>query len=522
MKSTLLLAVASTALAQLGSKVPEDLTVVADRGGASRPLRRQVSPVLGSKLLSDDLTVISDSGRSGSEGSVERRAEQANDCGTKPNRANVDSSKFVDKSLDDCTRMARAAAAAADDESSPLVRAFFKRDTAEVRAKVGGLFRAIEQECGKPQAGESVVTCVDRLGDCNTGASAVTRWGGGQGTSVLLCDQFFNHGFVEKQSTTQTDKNPNQEANSRSRRRSLLNRRQQAAGDVKATERPMCARLDPSGIMLHEMTHAIGHTTDDGGPPKTNFADGTAKYGLQAVGSMPAELNINHADTYALFAHAASLNCTEQDLVSGGPPSGEANPAGPAGGTNSTDETAPGGRKKKKGPTTQPIGDDEGGDPTGGLPNGDPTNGLPTSGRPNPDLPNSGLPNEDPTLGNPPGQGQLPPFGTPQGNDPFGSPQGNDPFGSPQGNDPSASPQGNDPSASPQGSPLGDPNGLDEEILRQIAGVLAASENDAPSAPSGQVFTSATDSSSQLPPELADLISGVASNINAIPVGGDF
>ncbi|PHH70772.1 hypothetical protein CDD82_6929 [Ophiocordyceps australis] len=320
MKSAILLAVASTVLAQLGSKVPEDLTVVADRGGASRPLRRQLSPVLGSKLLSDDLTVVSDSGKSGSHDTLGRRAEQANDCGNKATTANADPATFVDKSLDDCSRMARAAAAAADDQSSPLIKAFFKRDTPDVRSKVSGLFRAIEQECGKPHAGESVVTCADRLGDCGTGASAVTRWGGGQGTSVLLCDEFFTHGFVEKQSTTQKEDNPNQEAHGGSRRRSRLARRQQPTGDLQPTERPMCARLDPSGVMLHEMTHAIGHTTDDGEAPKSYLDGGSAKYGLQAVGSMPAELNINHADTYALFAHAASINCTMQDLETGGPP----------------------------------------------------------------------------------------------------------------------------------------------------------------------------------------------------------
>ncbi|KAF4948064.1 hypothetical protein FSARC_13836, partial [Fusarium sarcochroum] len=60
-----------------------------------------------------------------------------------------------------------------------------------------------------------------------------------------------------------------------------------------------CHGQDQGNTNLHEMTHLnqIKGTSDYGG------------YGYDFIQSLSADQNINHADTYALFANAISLGC---------------------------------------------------------------------------------------------------------------------------------------------------------------------------------------------------------------------
>ncbi|KAI1880921.1 hypothetical protein JX265_001161 [Neoarthrinium moseri] len=60
-----------------------------------------------------------------------------------------------------------------------------------------------------------------------------------------------------------------------------------------------CHAQDQAGTMVHEFTHL----------DQIKGANDYGSYGYKAVQALPADKNINHADTYALYAQAVMLDC---------------------------------------------------------------------------------------------------------------------------------------------------------------------------------------------------------------------
>lgn len=197
---------------------------------------------------------------------------------------------YVGKSLDVCAGAARKAAALAADSKNPLYKLFFKNEDKKSRSKVTSMFQMVADECAAKGGGRTGITCGDG-GICGRGQGGITVEATTQGLHVNLCSGFFR-------------------------------------GNDPAQSRG-CANLDSAGVMLHEMTHALGKTTDQRGA-----------YGLAAVKRLTSQQNLEHADTYAIFAHFARLGCSERDFRKGGRTRG---PTGSGSGLGSSQGTSFGG-----------------------------------------------------------------------------------------------------------------------------------------------------------------------------------
>ncbi|KYK61915.1 hypothetical protein DCS_03060 [Drechmeria coniospora] len=344
-----------------------------------------------------------------------------------------DRESIVTQDLATCAERARAAQQAAR-AGSPLVRLFFKADDENTRSTVADLLGKIAKECASTGGGATRITCHDAGGECGR-SDALPDLGGPR---VLLCDKYF--------------RNPNEKS---------------------------CGGLDSASVMLHEMTHAMGATHD------------FKIYGFKQVMGLHPSMNIQHADTYAIFAHAVALNCTKEDLEkegsawpgdtglangdltdSGGSPDGGILPpwgeddgttTGPSppsdgNGDRSTRNRAhpPLGANQdgnsQDGPSPLLGGNEDGGQQTGPLhPIGGDQEGVFRNGNPECDTRNGSFP---PLGGNPggdPQNGLFPPLGGNPGGDPQNGlfpPLGGNPGGDPQ-NDLFPPLEGN-PGASPQ------------------------------------------------------------------------
>lgn len=225
--------------------------------------RREPLPQLGSRLI-EGITRIADAAvPAGNDTTLRKRANFINDC-------NDQQQRLIQSALQGCFEKARGAAQEARSGTSRLMRDFFKNDDARTRQIVSDLFSKVAEECSANNQGSTFITCVDNGGECGI-FDAWTQIGGSR---VLLCEKFFHN-------------DPNYRS---------------------------CGGLDNGALMLHEMTHALGATED------------FQSYGLQKVGLLSAQENIRHADTYGLFANAVALSCSNQDLQTGGPPSGTRRP----------------------------------------------------------------------------------------------------------------------------------------------------------------------------------------------------
>ncbi|KAJ4165040.1 hypothetical protein LMH87_006687 [Akanthomyces muscarius] len=161
--------------------------------------------------------------------------------------------------LSSCAKLASAAAAsaAASNSSDDKMTEYFKAADNSTRGVVSGVFRRVAAECGSTTAGVADYYCSDPYDACSDGVLAYTV---PTQSYMAYCPLYF------------TELPPR-------------------------TER--CHAQDQATTNLHEVTHLrqVKGTEDYGG------------YGYDFVQSLTKEQNLNHADTYALFANAINLRC---------------------------------------------------------------------------------------------------------------------------------------------------------------------------------------------------------------------
>lgn len=154
------------------------------------------------------------------------------------------------KALAVCQTRAVAAAAAAQSNSAKIIE-YYKNDTPTVRSTVSGVFNKVAAECANSTSGVSKSYCTDRANSCQGGVIAYTDPGA---SYIVYCPSYFSQ-MVERST--------------------------------------VCHHDDKPFVNMHETTHLTQiKGTDDYGV-----------YGYAAVKRLSAAQNLNHADTYALFAN---------------------------------------------------------------------------------------------------------------------------------------------------------------------------------------------------------------------------
>ncbi|KAM0421088.1 hypothetical protein ACHAPT_011159 [Fusarium lateritium] len=164
---------------------------------------------------------------------------------------------ITQNALSRCASMASKAQQAAASGSGDKMKEYFKSDSYDTRQTVSDVFGRIASECGSTNSGDSRYYCTDVYGACQSGVLAYTVPGGNY---MAYCDLYFQ---------------------------------------ALPASTSSCHGQDQGATNLHEMTHLnqIKGTSDYGG------------YGYDFLQSLSADQNINHADTYALFANAIDLGC---------------------------------------------------------------------------------------------------------------------------------------------------------------------------------------------------------------------
>lgn len=133
---------------------------------------------------------------------------------------------------------------------------YFKSSSSSVISTVSGVFQKMASECGSTTSGISKTYCSDVYGACSSGVLAYTL---PSGSYIVYCNLFLT-----------------------------------ALPAVTST----CHAQDQAGTAVHETTHLsqIKGTSDYG------------VYGYTAVRALTAAQNLNHADTYALYAQGTTHN----------------------------------------------------------------------------------------------------------------------------------------------------------------------------------------------------------------------
>lgn len=158
--------------------------------------------------------------------------------------------------ISNCASLARTAASAAVNNAAKM-NEYFKSTSSSTVSTVQRVFNNIASQCGSTTSGNSRYYCSDILGACSNGVLAYTY----PATSQMVnCPLFFS--------------------------------------GLTALSR-VCHDQDQATTILHEMTHLtqVKGTSDYGG------------YGYNFVRSLTAAQNLNHADTYTLFAQALYAGC---------------------------------------------------------------------------------------------------------------------------------------------------------------------------------------------------------------------
>ncbi|KJZ77200.1 hypothetical protein HIM_03521 [Hirsutella minnesotensis 3608] len=243
-------------LPQLGSKLIEGITRIPDAADAPS--------TAGSKALNAFKRTV---GKYAFGQTHVKRARVGEDCNAKGD--------FVQQSLKTCSERAGLAAQEASKPDSRLLQQFFKNNDQGTASQVSGLYNKIKQECDAVGGGSLNLVCPDDNACGKFDAFANPNAPGGP--QIMLCRGFFE------------------------------------ISDGPSGGR-RCGGLDAGSLMIHEMSHLLGGTSDFG-----------TAYGLAAVQSLSAAQNLQHADTYGLFAHAVALGCSDGDLQTGGAPSGSGN-----------------------------------------------------------------------------------------------------------------------------------------------------------------------------------------------------
>jgi deuterolysin len=154
----------------------------------------------------------------------------------------------VSTSISNCASWATKAQAAAT--NGDKLTEYFKSSTSSAKSTVSGVFQKMATECGSTTSGVSKTYCSDVYQSCSSGVLAYTL---PSGSYMAYCNLY----FTALSAVTQT-----------------------------------CHEQDQAGTTVHETTHLtqIKGTQDYG------------VYGYAAVRALSAAQNLNHADTYALYA----------------------------------------------------------------------------------------------------------------------------------------------------------------------------------------------------------------------------
>ncbi|KAF3036456.1 hypothetical protein E8E12_005897 [Didymella heteroderae] len=158
--------------------------------------------------------------------------------------------------LSNCASLARTAASNAQSNNAKMTE-YFKSTSTSTKSTVATVFNNVATQCGSTTSGNSRYYCSDILSACSGGVLAYTY----PSTSQMVnCPLFFS--------------------------------------GLTALSR-QCHAQDQATTVLHEMTHLtqVKGTSDYGG------------YGYNFVRSLSGTQNLNHADTYTLFAQALYAGC---------------------------------------------------------------------------------------------------------------------------------------------------------------------------------------------------------------------
>lgn len=165
--------------------------------------------------------------------------------------------QITQQALRNCASLASAAQRAAASGPASKVTEYFKNAASSTRNTVANVFSRVASECGSTNSGVSRYYCSDVYGACNGQVLAYTL---PSASYMAYCDLYFDR--------------------------------------LPALTRS-CHAQDQATTNIHECTHLrqIKGTDDYGG------------YGYNFVRSLSAAQNLNHADTYSLFANAIYVGC---------------------------------------------------------------------------------------------------------------------------------------------------------------------------------------------------------------------
>lgn len=161
----------------------------------------------------------------------------------------------VQNALSVCRTLASAAQTAANSDNTRMTN-FFKSTSASTKSTVSTVFSRIASACGSSSSGQRLY-CSDVYGACSNGVIAYTL---PSSSYMAYCPYFFN------------------------------------SMPLRGTG---CYTQAQGNTIVHEATHLtqIKGTSDYGG------------YGYNFVRSLTAAQNLNHADTYTLFAQSLAAGC---------------------------------------------------------------------------------------------------------------------------------------------------------------------------------------------------------------------
>jgi deuterolysin len=165
--------------------------------------------------------------------------------------------QITQQALRNCASLASAAQRAAVSGSASKMNEYFKSSSSYTRNTVSDVFSRVASECSSTTSGVSRYYCSDVYGACNGQVLAYTL---PSASYMAYCDLYFYQ--------------------------------------LPALTRS-CHAQDQATTNIHECTHLreIKGTDDYGG------------YGYNFVRSLSAAQNLNHADTYTLFANAIYVGC---------------------------------------------------------------------------------------------------------------------------------------------------------------------------------------------------------------------
>ncbi|KAK6844815.1 Neutral protease 2 [Apiospora arundinis] len=180
---------------------------------------------------------------------IDKRTSVQSDC-------SGSRSSVIRTALSNCASAASNAASTARSSSSKMTE-YFKSSSSSTVSTVAGVFTKVASECSSTSGGNSRLYCTDVYGACSSGVIAYTL---PSSSYMAYCPLFFN--------------------------------------GLSAVSRT-CHDQDQASTVLHEATHLrqIKGTEDYNG------------YGYSYVRSLSASQNLNHADTYALFAQSIYAGC---------------------------------------------------------------------------------------------------------------------------------------------------------------------------------------------------------------------